>query len=623
MRKKNKQFVPILFVFLAAFLPRAILALIYGAPFSVPMDEMSTIATSAMFGGYDWTGVTTAAKCYYGGGYVIFFSPLFRMGMDPYLIYDIMLLVSSGLQAIGGPICYYIMKKYFNITSKGLLFWTSVAASYLVALRVMMIFNEHMLIAVSWLIALTICKLIEHNENYRVKTIYTILLMGELSYIITCHTRGKTYWYALVALIFLFYFLYKKWLVAVIPAVIFGTAGYFLSGSFVNHIKTLVWHWEEGVKLKNSYVNLNVSLSDFQEGSTYRAIISTILGQINSTFVLSAGIFCVLIVLILGIWYGKLKDMVLERYFHREVTAKKMEGEQVILMLSAFFGMCIVATTLAQSLTWLHKVLTAFEGGNTYGYKAFSYVRYNAIYYGPFFVAGMGYLYQCREKLRNCLKVAAALFAVTFMAWMILILPHINNVAVASRVYIPFGYLWYAFADEQCSTGMYLTAMLCVAICFTVIIVLLWKKKWKVCIILFSLLLIYQYVLGTIVIDAPRTANYEKKVNATYDIFQKAEELEEGDLLPETLYVVLGQKGNKQQPYMYQFLLYEHQIIWDMPSKEVEEAIVLSDKKEAGELFEKGYVRCKLDKNEYLYIKGDSLIRLFEELGCTFYDIME
>lgn len=622
MEKVKKQSISMLLVFLAAFIPRAILALIYGGPFSVPQDEMTTIATAAMSAGYDWSSAATISSNYYGGGYTILFSPLFRMGMDPYWIYDIMLLVSCGLQAVGGPVCYYIMKRYYKIKSEGILFWASVAASYLVALRVMMIFNEHMLIAVSWLIALNICKLIEHNDDYKKKSIYTILLMLELSYVLTCHTRVKTYWFALLVLVILFYYLYKKWLVAVIPAVLTGALGYFVSGKFITHIKTLVYHWQEGVKLKNSYVNLNISLNDFKKGTTYKAILSTIFGQFNTTFVLTAGIFCVLLVVIVCIWYGKLREVVLERYFHKEVVASEINGREVILMLSAFFGMCILATTLAQSLTWLHKVLKAYSGGSTYGYKAFTYIRYNEIYYGPFFAAGFGYLYQCKEKMKNYLKAAILLFGFIAFGWLILVLPYVKNMAIAGRVYIAFGYFWYNFADKPYGAGMYLTGMLAVFICFIVFALLLYKKKFKVCSVLFAVLLIYQYVIGAIDVDAPRTVSNEKSIDATYELLQRVEQFEEG-VLPETLYVVLKETGTKRQTYMYQFLFYEHKIIREVPPTELTEAVVLSNKEDAEELFENGYVSCKLDKNEFLYIKGDSLVTLFEELGCTFYDSIE
>lgn len=617
MKTEKKQWIPMLIVFLVAFIPRMILALVYGGAFAVPVDEMSTIATAAMTAGYDWSDATIYAASYYGGGYTILFTPFFKLGLDAYLIYDIMLLVSCAIQSVAAPICYYILKKYFEISSRGVLFWVSVAASYLVVLRVMKVYNEHMLIGVSWCIALTICKLIEYNKDYKKKSIYTIMLVLEMSYLMTCHTRAKTYWYALVVLVFLFYFLYKKWLVAVGPAVIFGGIGYFLSGKFIDHIKTMVWHWEEGEKLKNTSVNLDISLDTFTEISTYRAILSTILGQINATFVFSTGIFCILIVLICCIWYKKLKNVVLERYCHKEKEEENTEisGEKVILMLSVFFGMCMVATTLAQSLTWLDRVVKAYDGGDTYGYKAFSYVRYNAIYYGPFFVAGFGYLYQIKEKIKNYLKGAMVLFAVIFLGWLILVLPYISGEITASGAYVPFGYLWYIFSENPYDGGLYLTAMLSVCICFGVFLALLWKKRVKLCIAIFSALLIYQYVVGVVDVDAKNVAKYEDKINATCQFLKQAKE---SDKLPDDIYVVLDKKGVRRQVYIYQFLFYEYRFLRKTPSKEITEAVVLSDLKDIEQLLEEGYLCCQLDVNEYLYVKGDSLINVFEGMGWNF-----
>ena len=71
---------------------------------------------------------------------------------------------------------------------------------------------------------------------------------------------------------------------------------------------------------------------------------------------------------------------------------------------------------------------------------------------------------------------------------------------------------------------------------------------------------------------------------------------------------------------MYQFLFYEHCFIREMPPKELDESVVLSDLKSVEELFAQGYLSCKLDTGEYLYVKGEELIQVFEGLGCNFYN---
>ena len=265
----------------------------------------------------------------------------------------------------------------------------------------------------------------------------------------------------------------------------------------------------------------------------------------------------------------------------------------------------------------------AYGGGRTYGYKAFSYIRYNQIYYGPFFVAGIGCLYQYREKLKNYLKGSVLLFVIVVLGWFVLNLPYIKNVAVAGRVYMPFGYLWNRITDTDYSAGMYLTAMLVVAICFIAFVLLLWKGKLKTCMLLFTLVLVYEYIMGGILIDAPKSENYVNRASATYEIFQQAEEQEKGDILPKELYISINEGGSMKRTYTYQFLLYDYRIIWELPPEEMTEAIVLANKSSGQELFEMGYLRCRLDNNEYLYVKGEALLTLFEELGCTFHDSIE
>ena len=133
------------------------------------------------------------------------------------------------------------------------------------------------------------------------------------------------------------------------------------------------------------------------------------------------------------------------------------------------------------------------------------------------------------------------------------------------------------------------------------------------------MVLIYQYCVGAVAVDGVRAKNYYSRADATYQIFQQVEEMENSSILPENLYISIKEATSMRRTYTYQFLLYDYKIIWELPPQEADEAIVLSDKEKDAELFEAGYLCSKLDKNEYIYVKGEKLISLFEGAGCSFY----
>ena len=162
----------LLLVFLIVLIPRLICIALFSAPLRTPMDEMSTISTAAYFGGKDWTALTSFAKYYYGGGFTIFFAPLFYLTNNINIIYAIMLGTCAVLQSISAPISYYIMKKYFKVESRIYLFIGSIACSFMVVTRAMEVFNEHIVIGCVWIVALLLCKLIEHGENKKKKYFY-------------------------------------------------------------------------------------------------------------------------------------------------------------------------------------------------------------------------------------------------------------------------------------------------------------------------------------------------------------------------------------------------------------------------------------------------------------------
>lgn len=624
--EKSRRALEMLLLFLAALVPRVILIFTVTSPLRTPMDELSTMSIAAHLAGFEWTPAVEYGNHYYGGGMTILMTPLFRMIKDPVLLYRACLVLCAVLQSLVAPIACHILSRYLGVKKKAYLYLASMAAGFLMVNRALVIYNEHMLVLVSWLTALVMCRLVcesqKEKPDYRVSAAYSVLLMLILSYSLTLHTRAKTLWIALVILVILYFLMYKKWLVAKLPALLSGAAGYWLAGRFIYWSKTTLWLWQEGDNLKNTSVKLNLSRELLSSPVSWQGWFATIVGQVHTSVIFTGGFAAIAItLLVIYLWKNGTTIFVKKK---RPVTEnpEQLSVKPYILVLGAFFMMCIGATILAQSVTWMFRVQEALlnspYGTNSYGYKAFTYFRYYGAYMGPFFLAGMAYVYHYKENLKRYLPAILTVFGVLQVLFLCVVLPHITKNRVASEVYWPFGF--HRSFDVQMRCLVYLGGVLASSVSFLVMFFALKKGKRTVPVLLLLLLVVYQYAYNGVYYDGSFCERHHEKAEAGYELISGMEEA--GYELPEELYVVGYRASLSQKPvYTYQFLLNRHTIIPELPGDEIGEGIVLCPKQEYKKLLKKGYRCMELSEDECIYAKGEGYISMIEEYtGRSFAD---
>lgn len=608
----------LLLVFLIALIPRLICIALFSSPLRTPMDELCTISTGAYFGGKDWTALTTFSRYYYGGGFTILFAPLFYLTDNVTVIYGTMLSVCAVLQSISAPISYYIMKKYLKIDNRIYLFAGSIACSFMVVTRAMEVFNEHIVIGCVWIVTLLVCKLIEHGENKRKKIIYTTLVMFVMSYMLTTHARTKVVLIAFVIVVICYLIFYGKMLVNPVAAIIAGGISYYGAGRFNRMVKTLVWHWQEGTFLKNTEAKMDITAEKLVDPINWQAIGSTIFGQLNTILIFSGGIFALILVLLFVLY----KDTIVEFFTRKKALSIKNEQGEInreifYVVVSVLFVLCVGAVMFAQCFTWLKRVVPALAGGNGYGYKALTYVRYVGPFLGPVFMTGIALIYEKRESIRKYLPGYATLLLSLQAVWCIFILPKVGKARVASEVYNAFsGY------DIGNSNPMkykyYFMATIIIVLLTVVFLICYYKKKIMIPLIMLTLLFGYEYVYGAVVWDASYCEKNENYSNAGPDLIENA--ADKGYELPENIFVVddYERSGVQRYTYVYQIKLNEYKIHAKIPADLEEDNIVFSTMSDYQELLNAGFVKAKLDNNEYLYVKGSSYIEMFENVGVNF-----
>lgn len=618
MKKEKNEFRTIEYfvIFLLALIPRLIFIALHHQPFRTPMDEMVTLSSAAFGAGYDWTSLVVSAKHYYGGGFTILFAPLLKTNMDSTSIFCIILSVYAIMQSISAPISCYITKKYLKISKRTHLYLISFVCSYLVVARTQTTLNEHALIGITWILWLLLCKLVEHEENYGKKAFYTVLLFLLMSYALTIHERTKMFWIAIVIITVCYYLFRKKWLVAKAPAVISGLLGYYGAGKFVDWIKKSVWLWQEGEALTNTEVSIHITKDMLTQPEFYQGILSTIVGQVHTSFTFTCGLTAIALVIAWSVFFGYVKGMKVKQEPWTETESSYMK---YLLVSIVFFGVCIAGTIFAQSLTWSGKVLNALTGGSSYGFKAYTYIRYYGIYLGPFFYAILMFIYFHMEELEKKFEWCIWIFVWVEFLFLFMVFLYIAPNNVAAEVYWPFA-LWNKLRGDGVRFYVYLIGVAISTVVFLISLYLFKKKKYGIYLGMFLTILLFQYGWNAYYWDGHYMDNYEDRTDAGYEFIKDLEE--DGFEVPQEIYVKSTASMGQDPAYVYQMLLKEYKLIPEVPDPSTEKVLVLCNEAGISKVQKKNYKIYILDNNEFIATNWEELLEYIEEKGLKEYSAL-
>ena len=136
--------------------------------------------------------------------------------------------------------------------------------------------------------------------------------------------------------------------------------------------------------------------------------------------------------------------------------------------------------------------------------------------------------------------------------------------------------------------------------------------------IMLTLLFGYEYVYGAAVWDGSFCEKSTAYSDAGPDLIRDIED--KGYEIPEDIFVVddYERSGVQRYTYVYQVKLNEYKIHAKIPEDLTQDNIVFSTISDYQELVEAGFAKARLDDNEYLYVKGDFNIEMFEAVGVKF-----
>lgn len=598
VKKKNYY---ILAAFLIALLPRMIfLGKTY--PMSITGDESFLFMPAAEWAGYDWSGLEGLYR-YYGYGFIVFLTPLFRLIDDPVLLYRIMVFLMILCQAAAAPISYHIMTQFFSMKDSAMTMFISIACSYLVFARATYVYNEFPYVTVFWLTLWVLLSLQENVKNHRKRFLQTLLLLALLLYEMTLHSRAVTLFLALGVTVVFYFWTYRKCVVSIPAAVAAGAAGLYLCTKGIDYIVSMSSAAASSSEVGNTSVSFSIS-AIFGSTKSWTAWLYIVLGQVNTMVLFTGGV---------ALFAAVMACVFLWKALIRKEKTFLEENRNYILVL--FYCMSASAITiLGQSFSWLPGVTSAaFEGGDPDGLRAITYLRYYGVYFVP--VIMLFLVWFCRKKsCRQFITPVCVTAGILQVFWFCCIIPVFGEGVGTSWEFNAFSLTkgW----EDVIRVRTYLPAMGVLIIFLVISIYGIQKKRYMLLVLVFTAVFIYQYMYNCMYHERARgEVNYEY-CSAAYEILEEA-----GDEVPDEIYVEntsVPVYGGQSIASEYQFLFRDKTIYPWVPEKDTESVYLCVDPETGAALAEAGCRWAEITDNSYIFVKDEGLTDVLEEKGLKF-----
>lgn len=591
--------------FLIALLPR-LLFLKYAYPLNITGDEFYMFLIPAKLAGMDWSGVV-GQPLYYGYGFLVLLTPLFKWIHDPVVLYRVMVVIMILAQSAIAPISYHLLKRFLKVEQESICCLGAVACSYLVMIRAVYVYNESIYILVVWVIAWLLL-LLQETKGKRGRLICSLLLMLALCYAMSLHSRAVTLWMALAVLIVFYAWTYRKCIVSLPVVFLAGGAGFLLSQKGLSYIVDNFLTVSSNSGVGNTVVSLSVA-SIFSSLKSGIAWIYIVAGQVNTMTVITGG-FAILCTVIgcVYVWKALLRK--------KELTEAVSSMEARYMLLSVFFFAAVAITIFGQAFSWLGGVTRVIETGVAGdGLRAITYTRYYGAYFGPILMLGIAFAVHKKSETVKLFKSVLIIVLTLQAFWVIFILPYIAGFSGSCWDYAPFSFTkgWV----DPIRLRTYLPASVMVLAITALFYVCYRTGKGTAAVGILCVLLMYQYCYNAVNSEGYRgEANY-RCVDDSYELLK---EVEAKTGLPETIYVQdwAVKETTLHTATMLQYMFLDQKVKIGYPAKDDEEGIYLSNYfVEDTELLEQGYLCAQLDDQEYIYVKGERLQSAFKGKGIN------
>lgn len=559
-------------------------------------DEFSTIAISAFLWGEEWENVLSSSK-YYGFGYSIFLTFIFRITDNPLYIYRFMQLINSIINAGCVLICYKIMLKLLGKKEIGYCLLTSLAIAFLPG-KFNYVINEHMIIFLIWL-SIYLLILLHERDN---KILYTVLLVLLLAYSLTIHTR-MVLLIAVISSYIIVLFLKEKKKLVNFPIFFLGIFIGFglINNVLIKNIQNKIWLQEtSNTPLANTSEALIEQIfsrvEEFTSINSIKFSLMTMMSQLTTGNLFTVGILFISIV----------SAVVLCVLFF--VKRVKIDYDIIVISWICLFG--VILSVLGQVITWLphfeklniEEINNAIVGG-----RVKVYLRYYFCYVGPlimlFFIVLKEYNYWTYLKKYNWMFVFLFLLTAKFALYKVY--TNFNEYKINSSptygFFYPFGKL---IGEEYLTQEVFGRMILITFIVFMLLLICLNRKKFTLLVSLVVVSFFVNYCSFNYTYNSPNSKKVFERNIGFYDIVKDVEKYGQ---LPKDIYLLDGEKSDVK----LQFFLNKYSIKIDFEEIDFNKVLITQYKENIPD----GCKVINVDSGGYICLKNEELIQLFEKAG--------
>lgn len=565
---------------------KIVYSLIFANPgLQTAQDLFSLIYSSAHLAGKDWSAVGYEHSAYYGYGFVMLFSWLYRIMNDGLVIYRIILVCCNLLNVVSCVLCYQIAKRFKLPINKYLLFLICIACSSVVGTNEGSITNEQPLRVCVWAVLYILIKLCDLDIIRRQRIKHTMMLGGILVYSCMVHARAVVL-YVLVAFCVIVVFIRRKKFLVNIPTILCMSILYIPYKIYTNYLQMQLL----------GEINANSSIvakaaNGMRHAFSWDRVGSFILSVImylQEWNVLTCGIATIGLSVICYRFYFYIKE-------------HNPDSEQTDRFICGFtYSLCGVGAFLI-GICWsereeIYRGVTTMQDNEFL--RMLTLVRYFAPFIAPFLLLVILLLISCdRKGCKDISRWSLILLIALNVSFLFIVYPKVRHTGWATAVFLPF--TW----DVKMDTGaIYLVGSIMIPLIFGLLSI--WqirKRNWYILCALLILLSTRIQLYNYVHLRTKSTASMQyEMVDGGYQYLKK-------DSQTENIYIVIDEAEGVDKTtyyYLYQLLLPDIHMIPGNPPEGAEEGMILTNNP-AVITNPNAYEVSQLDENEWLLKKNE------------------
>lgn len=584
MLHKKKTFIYVLITFILSFITK-IVYLLHPINIRMVSDNFGCLIGSAYLAGLDWRHA--APGNYYGQGWYIIYSFLFRFVEDPYLIYQIIIITNIIIISSVSILIYFILVGFLDIKNGILPVLLSALCTHFMldhgyGTRIS---NESPVFVFTWLIYFFL--LYTYFNKGKKKFIYGFsALIFIQSYSLLIHTRMSVLIIAIFLCILLFQLLYNEWIINPVLYILSTLAGSIIVLRIKHYITSILWKNNVPEEILNYNLGVDrVLKADY----TIKSIMDVLISNIYKLTISTDGLFLIGIIIFSALLWKVFKKIVK----NSSLSIPNYKDTAIFIMFITSFlcvAICICGICVLYSDEIAKGYALQMENAR---FNGLTYLRYYFSFSGPMLLS---IILISNNKKKYVLKYYKWIFPV----WIFVLVYEYLSVIPKLDIYLSSFSIRNYISNPRINI---ILTVIFISVCLVICWLLIYKKK---IILLTGFMILQFFYTGLCSLDFPFLQISSTAGDKTYALI---------NCIKDDFYFSKSIYTYKSKNSEIQFLLNEYKVIVlknlvDINS--IDAPIIITGvllPEESEYLFQTGYTQIISGENENIWSNAPELLK--------------